>query len=365
MTEQNPLRRQAHIAGLDFLRILSMVMIIGLHMLGQGGIVEAAEPDSPQWFAVKALECLFYCSADCFGLLSGYVGSSRKGNGPRLLILWLTVVLYSLLFALFFRLRSPQYVTAQSFVNALLPVLTRQYWYFTGYFGMALIVPLLNGGPERAGEKSAVRWFFALVLFFSLLPTVTQIDAFHMRGGYTALWILLLYLMGVMLRRGALFRRVGVLPLCLCAAVCYALTYYTALHPVNVPFFSSFTLLYYTAPTVTLFAACLVLLFSRLPGRGGAGTKLVTGLSRASFGVYILHTNPLLWFLLCRPGFLKEWAQKPAGVLAALVPLCAVGTYLVCAAADGLRGLLFRALRLRRAADRLFARLAPAEEESG
>ena len=350
------------IVGLDLLRVLSMVMIIGLHMLGQGGILEAAAPGSAAWYALRAMQCLFYCAVDCCGLLSGYVGSNRRENGPRLLLLWLTAVFYSLLFTLWFRWRSPLLVGREAFLRAVFPVLTLQYWYFTAYFGLGLIVPFLTGGLERLGSRSAVRGVLALLVFFCLLPALLHSDAFHLRGGYTFLWLLLLYLMGAALRKGGLFQRLGVIPAAMTCAACLALTFTTVLRPVTVPGLSTITLLSYTSPTVTVFAACLVLLFGRIRGKAGRAASAVTALSRASFGVYILHTNPLLWWLVFYPGCLARWAAWPAWVLALAVPLAAAGAYLACAAADGLRGLVFRALRLRERAEGLFARLFPAGE---
>ncbi len=350
---------QARILGLDLLRILSMVMIIGLHMLGQGGILSSAAEGSGSRYAAVGMQCLFYCAVDCYGLLSGYVSGVRRHHGAKLLLLWLEVVLYSLLFAVFFRWRYPQYVGRDAFVNAVLPVLTRQYWYFTGYFGLALVMPLLEGGLAKLESRRAVRGFFLMLLFLCLLPTLLHSDAFHLRGGYSMLWLLLLYLMGAALRRGSRFQRVGAVPLLLTAAVCYGLTLLSVLRPMNLPYTSGITLLNYTSPTVALFSACLLLLFSRLRGRGGRGEKLITGLGRCSFGVYILHTNPLLWYLAFRHNCLKSWAGLPAQLLVPAVLGAAVGAYLVCAGVDGLRLLVFRLLRLQELAEKLFERLAP------
>ena len=354
--------RQERSVGLDLLRILSMVMIIGLHLLGQGGILDAAAPGSAARYAACGLQCLFYCAVDCYGLVSGYVGSGRRGNGPRLLLLWLTVVLYSLLFALYFRWRSPHLVGKEAFINAVFPVLTRQYWYFTAYFGLALVIPMMESGLARLGSVPAVRGFLALLVFFCLLPTLLHSDAFHLRGGYAMLWLVLLYLMGAALRKGGLFQRLGAVPLLLLCLVSLALTYATVLRPVTVPGLSTFTLLSYTSPTVALIAACLVLLFSRIPMNGGGCGRAVTALSRASFGVYILHTNPLLWWLAFPQGTLAGWAAWPVWALVPAVPLAAAGVYLACCAVDGLRALVFRALRLREAAQRLFARLFPEKD---
>lgn len=326
--------------GLDLLRLLSMLMVIVLHILGQGGILEAAEPGSTVWYAAWGLECLCYCAVDCYGLLSGYLGGGRRPWG-KLVRLWLTVVLYSFLYYCFFRLRSPELVDSQALRRVFLPVTTRQYWYFTAYFGLALLMPVLDGGLERLESRRAGELALLILLLFCALPAVLQADPFQLRGGYCLLWLLLLYLLGGLLRRSGFFGRLRPLPLIAGACLSLALTYYTHLHPVTVPGFGAFTLLSYTSPTVLLFALCLLLLFRRLR-LGGRAAGLVTALSRTSFGVYILHTNPLLWKLLYVPGCLGAWAALPAKRLLFQVPACALWVYLLCSLPEALRMALFR-----------------------
>ena len=350
-------RSPARVPGLDLLRVISMVMAIILHILGQGGILDAAEAGSPVWYAAWGLECLCYCAVDCYGLLSGYLGAGGRRSFARLVLLWLEVVLYSLLFWLFFRLRSPELVGKQHLIHALLPVLTRQYWYFTGYFGLMLLLPLLPAPAEPEEGPGATGRVFLLLLFFCALPTLLHTDAFHLRGGYSTLWLLLLYLMGRALRGSRFFHRLGPLPLLLVFLLCFCLSFCTQLHPVTIPELSTFTLLNYVSPTVTVSAICLLLLFRRLRVGEGPGAKLIRGLSQTSFGVYILHTNPLLWYWVFVPGCLGGWAGLSAPALALLVPLCGAGAYLLCSLPVCARLLLFRRLRLRERLEALEARL--------
>ena len=344
------------VPGVDLLRILSMVMVIVLHILGQGGILDAAEPGSRVWYAAWGLECLCYCAVDCYGLLSGYLGAGRKRPYSRLVLLWLEVELYSLLFYLFFRLHSPELVTKQHLIHALLPVLTRQYWYFTGYFCLMLLMPMLRNIGEGTDSRKATGMVFLLLVFFCALPNLLHTDVFSLRGGYSAFWLLLLYFMGAMLRKSRFFHSLGALPLTLVFLLCSGLSFYTQLHPVTIPNLSTFTLLYYTSPTVAVSAVCLVLLFRRLRAEKLRGANLLSTLSRTSFGVYILHTNPLLWYWIFFPGCLGSWAALPARILSPLVPACAAGVYLLCSVPAYVRILLFRQLRLRERLERLEAR---------
>ncbi len=342
--------------GLDLLRLLSMVMVIVLHILGQGGVLEGAEPGSRPWYAAWGLECLCYCAVDCYGLLTGYLGGGRRPYA-KLVLLWLETVLYSLFFWLFFHWYRPEQAGTPALLRVFLPVLTRQYWYFSAYFGLALLMPLLEGGLKAVDSRRATALFFVLTAVFCALPTVLHTDAFQLRGGYAMLWLLILYVLGALLRRSEPLHRPGPLPLCLAAAACFILTFRTHFHPVTIPGLSTFDLLSYTSPTVLLFAVCLLMLFRRLKAGGRPGAGLLTKLSRTSFGVYILHTNPLLWKTLFLPGCLASWGAMPAKLLLPLVPLCALGVYLLCSVPTALVHLLFRALGLRTRLESLGDRL--------
>ena len=150
----------------------------------------------------------------------------------------------------------------------------------------------------------------------------------------------------------------GALPLLLTLLVCFGLTLYTHFRPVTVPGLSAVTLLSYTSPTVAGMAVCLLLLLRRLRF-GDAGARLLAELSRTAFGVYILHTNPLFWYLVFRPGCLSSWAALPSKVLLFLIPGCAVGAYLAFSLPAYGRLLLFRRLRLRERLEGLAERFSP------
>ena len=119
-------------------------------------------------------------------------------------------------------------------------------------------------------------------------------------------------------------------------------------HPEMIPLaIEDFTFAAICEEMGVIFAICLILLFRcvRLPeGRLAHGLR---ALSQTAFGVYIIHTNPLLWYWVFIPGCLGAWASLRAWVLILLIPACAFGVYLLCSVPACLRLMLFRRLRLR------------------
>lgn len=60
--------------GIDFLRIISMFMIVILHILGNGGILASVQIGSSNYHLAWILEIASYCAVNCYALISGYVG---------------------------------------------------------------------------------------------------------------------------------------------------------------------------------------------------------------------------------------------------------------------------------------------------
>ena len=338
------------VAGLDLLRSLCMFMVIVLHILGQGGILDAAATGSANYYIAWSLECLCYCAADCYGILSGYLSGNRRSILSRLALLWLEVTLFSIAFAVFFWLRSPELVGKKEVLNALFPVLRRQYWYFTAYFGLSFLMPVIHAGLKYIPEKKAGVYAILLLMVFSVLPTLFCSDPFQFRGGYTTLWLVVLYLIGALLKRGESHLRIASPGLCLALLLCSFLTFgFTVFWSIPIQNIGAVYLLNYTSPTVLLSAICLLMLFGKVKGRHRAVRRVLMKLSAASFGVYILHTNPLVWKHWFRPGVLRELAFCPGWLLPAAVIGGAILVYLACFLVDSIRAQVFESFGIRRA----------------
>ncbi|MBQ4370187.1 MAG: acyltransferase [Oscillospiraceae bacterium] len=336
--------RAGRIAGLDSLRTLSMLMVIVLHILGHGGVLASAPARSGAWYTAWLLESLCYCAVNCYALISGYVGSLRRGGFAALAELWLQVVFFSVLYAAVFRAVNYEWSGRKELFAALLPVSRRQYWYFSAYFGLSLLSPLLSGLPERLSRRRCALCAGAMLVAFCLLPMLFAADPYHMRGGYALIWLLLMYLFGALMRRGdfaALFKR----PAAFLALALFfsALTFLSAV----LPHAKSLNLLSYTSATVLLSAVCLVLFFARMSSCKSPVSRAFAALGPRSFGVYILHTNALLWSFAVPAGSLAGLSAFSPPLMAAAVAALAAAVYLAASGIDAARAALFRLLRVR------------------
>ena len=130
--------------GIDLLRMTAMWMVVILHILNKGGVLAAAAPLSAGQGTARLLETAAYCAVNCYGLISGYVGVQRRFRYSGALALWLRVAFYTLGITAVFACLMPGSVNGDRVLRAFFPVLFRQYWYVTAYFGMCLFIPFFN-----------------------------------------------------------------------------------------------------------------------------------------------------------------------------------------------------------------------------
>lgn len=74
--------------GIDFLRIISMFMVVALHILGNRGILFNTVLYTMNYNLVWLLEILAYCSVNCYALITGYVSTDTKFKYSRIISLW-------------------------------------------------------------------------------------------------------------------------------------------------------------------------------------------------------------------------------------------------------------------------------------
>ena len=76
MSDAITLPRQERNWGIDMFRIVSMLLVVTLHVMGQGGVLSYSKGinNNFAWlFEVGA-----YCAVNCYALISGYVGVKSK-----------------------------------------------------------------------------------------------------------------------------------------------------------------------------------------------------------------------------------------------------------------------------------------------
>lgn len=345
--ELNPKRNY----GIDFLRILSMLFVLLLHILKQGGILSALDKLSLGYNLAWFIEVCAYCAVNCYALISGFIGYGSKHKYSNIINLYIQTAFYALLATGVFYVISPDEIGEKAFIKAVLPFGFNLYWYFTAYFCMFFFIPFMNKVLETCDKKQLTGLVVFSIIFFSIFPMIFEKDIFFTNNGYSVIWISILYMIGGYIRKYEIYKKISNLK---CVVLYFAGVFITFGQKVIVEYVklklsgetvNEGAFIKYTSPTMVLCAISLLCLFAKVNFKDGM--KKVTAIfSPFAFSVYLIHTAPFVWSKVMKNRFVMFADFNPFGMVVAVL-VTAVSIFLLCSFIDFIRTQLFKLLKIK------------------
>ena len=260
--------------GIELFRIAAMLLIVLLHVLGQGGVSASTEYLSLNYKIVWLLRTVAYCSVNCYALISGFVGVRSRFRFRKIVYLWLEVAFITLSTTLLFSIFSPDFVTSEDWIKAAFPLTMREFWYFNAYTLMFPFLPLLNKGLLSLSRRQHLTMMGFLFVTTTILPILGDRDIFELSGGYSCIWLMVLYIFGAYFRLHGIpkFANTAV-----CLAVFLVATWIPWAQKIEIlPWGEAGALIKYTSPFMVIMALCLLLLFARIQIRRKVPLSVIT-----------------------------------------------------------------------------------------
>ncbi|WP_124058627.1 acyltransferase [Vaginisenegalia massiliensis] len=338
--------------GIDLLRIVAMMMIVTLHTLSHGGLLDKGPILGLRYQSIWILEILAYCSVNVFALISGYVGVNKRFNYHNISALWLLACFYTVVNTAIGCFIFPKDYGLTDLGLSFFPLLTQRYWYFTAYFCISFFVPAFNYILNNLNKTDLTAMMISLFGLFSVMTTLISDDLFTVGYGYSPLWLAILYLFGGYLKRFDSFSSWSKTKLLLTYLSASAITYLTKLgiqwwdlHS-ETKIGNSWYLVRYTSPTMVLDAVALLILFAKLDL--SAWQKPIKILTPMTFSVYLIHVHPV-WFQAIDQQ-LAFLLKKPLVTMYLGIVLSVLAIYFTCSLVDWLRIKLFNRLNVQKLA---------------
>ncbi len=339
--------------GIDLLRLVSMLMVVMLHVLYQGGILTSVDDLTFKGELLWFLEILCYCAVNCFAVISGYVGLFSRNKKSGLINTWIQVIFYSVgikLIETVVLLAMGKSIAIKSIFTAFFPLIFDTNWYFTAYFCLFFFVPFYNHIINTMERKQVKGLIAVMIALFSIVGTIKPNKTWGVELGYSFVWLSVMYIIGAYIAKYKPFEKVskaksllfflGSIGLTMISRV--ALLFIT----LKINGVSSLGLYFvtYTSPLMVIAAVSLLNLFSKLE-IGGVWKKTIAFFAPTAFGVYIIHTNPVVFdkLLLNRFDFITQY--NVFVVLAFAIGAC-IAIFLACALVDKARIYLFKLLKI-------------------
>lgn len=323
--------------GIEILRILAMFFIVCQHFLNHGGFLRNADGNK---IFLNLINVLFAPSVNVFVLISGYFSAnSTKFRAQKTLSLWLQVFFYSL-FCIPIAMLLGVEVERKYVTDSFFPVINNKYWFFTTYFIMTFITPLLAKIVACMTKREHLTTVLGIFIVGYVSSRFKMGDVFSLNGGYGGFWFIMLFLVGAYLKKYPLkIKKVVVL----CVYITTVFLQMLFKYKFNDTSKLIIKLVYgstgYIQPLTLLASTCLLLLFLGIKNDGRWLDKVITYLSGCTFSVYLFHEEPLIRSVLYTLfQTQKYWANS---VSALIVLAFSVITFMIGVVIESLRKALF------------------------
>lgn len=335
---------------IDLFRIIAAFLVTVLHVLGQGGILKSASPTEINYWIAWFLEICAFCAVNCFALISGYVMVNKTVKVKNMLSLWFQILFYSLLFTTLFFVFLPESRSIKNLLVAFIPILGQQWWYVSSYFALCLFIPFLNKTINSISQQTYKKILLLILFVICCIDCVVRKDAFSLNGGYSAIWLMIVYLFGAYIRKYDICEKITSFK---CVVGFFLMIALTFASKITISFFTkSFlgqvkfenTFISYISITILL-SAIFLFLFCLKIKINNLASKLICFLSPAALGIYLIHVHPLVFKFLIKDAFVSFVTKSPIAMILCVI-LASLAIFVLCAIIELLRIQIFKLIKV-------------------
>lgn len=335
--------------GIELLRMVSMFMILILHILGNGGILENVQSGSLNYYFFWGLEVLCFVAVNCFALITGYFMIEGKWRIEKFVQLWLEVFFYSVTLSLIAYYILGDVVPISMYTDSLFPLFKKSYWFFSAYAGLFVFMPLLNKAIKSFSKKEMV-YGLAVIVLLGFASIFVQSDPFSLMEGYSMIWLIFMYFIGAFIRLHVAIESLdknkmiryysGINGILMGLILIGTMTGSLEASKKNIWFIE------YISPFILISSVLLFLLCLKMPIKNKYGVFLIEKLAPYSFAVYLIHTHPIIFYFILKDRFIFL-TNEPIGKAVILVLLWAFLIYAICLLIDFIRTMLFQVMQIK------------------
>ncbi len=332
-----------------------MVMIVCLHYLGKGAVLEKATLSDPNYYVAWLFELLSIVAVNCFIMCSGYLMTENRFRFSKLIYLWLQIVSINILFLILSFFVGDTKPSVIKVIKAFFPINTDAYWFMTAYFAFYLLSPLLIRIANKLTVSQLKKLVIVLVIVFSLSPWQwTKINY-----GYHFVWFVVLFFVAAYIRRADLFNKkpkVYIGYYLVLTLVLLTVKILVSLVSKKVEQFKVIDVQNYNFIITFLSSLMFFVAFKNIKISNTKIGGFATFMSSLVLGVYLFHENEVirysLWYNVIQP---LNVFGKPYFVLHMIA--CVFAVFFICAFLEYFRQLLFKLFNIPSLCDKLGAKV--------
>lgn len=313
----------------ELLRAISCFMIIVLHFLSMGGALGQSIPGSINYYICHFLESVCIVSVNCFVLISGYFMIKKNETSLSKIVKLLSILLFyngiMFLIAIFTKTRS---FSITELVLVFFPFLGGRRWFIETYIILFLFIPFLNKLLSSLSKREYIIFLVLYMLFFSIWPTFLISPPIEDGGGYGITNFILLYALGGFIRLHCADKIKQ-------SKYFYFILYILTTICIFVLSTKIGRVWNYNSIFNIFSSVFLFLFFMKLKLK----SSFINVVSSLSFGIFILHSDPMLRDRFYELMDCKSYYNSPWFLVHLII--CCVLSYIIFAAIDFIREKIF------------------------
>lgn len=346
---------------IDLFRIIAAFLVTVLHVLGKGGVLKSTSPNEINYWIAWFLEIGAYCAVNCFALITGYVMYNKSIKAKSIVGLWFQVLFYSLLFTTLFFVFVPETRTTDNLVAAVMPVLKKQWWYVSSYFALWFFIPFLNKAINNISQQTYKKVLLLILFAVCFIDCIVPTDAFTLNNGYSAIWLMIVYLFGAYIRKYNICEKTTSFKCIVGYFSMIILTFVSkiAIRLVTIDLLGQAkyenTFISYISITILL-SAIFLMMFCLKIKINNIASKLIRFIAPASLGIYLIHVHPLVFNNIINNAFVS-FADKSPIAMAFFAIAASLGIFVLCAIIELLRIQIFKLIKMNKLSEFIAAKM--------
>lgn len=279
---------------LEILRIISMFMVVVLHFLLHGKVLETLSLElSITNFFIFLLETLSIAAVNIFVLISSYFLIDKSFKISRIIKIYAKMYIISAIIGMIFLLTNQIPFNLKNILAIFFPFLTQKYWFVNAYIMLLTLCPILNKLFETLSKKEYQVLCILLLIYNSVIPLLIK-SPVTLNTGNSVIWFINLYLIAgylkkypIVLSKTKILLTYGVNSLLLTAIVTFFYKYKGisgAMH------FYRYNSIFVLTSSVLLF----LLVINIKKKYNSKKANIITFLSTSTFAVYLISDNSFI-----------------------------------------------------------------------
>lgn len=330
-------KKKSRDTSIELLRIVAMIMIVFHHFSVHSGYsFEATEITVPRlWLAFIQLGGKV--GNDIFVLIAGYYlvldNHGTLLNVKKIYKLWSQTIFYSLSILAIMIVFTNRKIELKVILQSFFPLASSLWWFASTYFVLYLLHRFINRMIYALNKREFEVLLIICIMMWCLAPTFINFNF----GSTNITWFFTLYLIAAYFR--LYFRcdkKIYFSIACVSSLIfTYLATFGFMFLGTKFSWLASRAMYFYNQDklNVLVIAASVFLLFKSIDVKQ---CKIINKIASATFGVYLIHENPLIREVLWQHIFQKAAYINSIYIIIYSIYVCVI-TYIVCTIIELLR----------------------------